>query len=252
MILEPEAGVLEEIEASAQALESERPEEVLRWAFGRYHPNITLACSFGGASGMVLLDISTRLQPDVPVFYLDTDVLFPETYALVDEVKRRYGIAPVAYRSRWSLDEQASEFGETLWSRDPDMCCALRKVEPNGRALEGRKAWIAGLRRDQSTERRSVRPVEWDSKFGKVKINPLAAWTEAQVWDYIRANNVPYNALHEQGYPSIGCTHCTRPVKPGEDVRAGRWSGFDKTECGIHLPEPASAGSTSDAASKTL
>jgi phosphoadenosine phosphosulfate reductase len=235
MNLEPSAADLAELTRSAEELEDATPQEVLRWAFDTYDSEITLACSFGGPTGMALLDMSTRLRADVSVFYLDTDLLFPETYVLVEEVKRRYGIEPVAYRSRWSLDSQAKEFGEALWSKDPDLCCAVRKVEPNGRALEGYSAWIAGLRRDQTDTRKTVSTAEWDAKFGLVKINPLATWSEEQVWDYIRANDVPHNALHEQGYPSIGCIHCTRAVLPGEDPRAGRWSGTDKDECGLHI-----------------
>ena len=178
MSLEPGMIDRELLQQLAEELEGAAPQEILRWAFDAYHPDITLACSFGGPTGMALLDMSARLRPDVSVFYLDTDLLFPETYDLIDDVKRRYGIEPVAYRSRWSLDEQAVEFGEALWSRDPDLCCSVRKVEPNGRALEGRAAWIAGLRRDQADTRKAVPIVAWDEKFGLVKVNPLAAWSE--------------------------------------------------------------------------
>ena len=240
-----ESELQADVRRYAGELEGAGPQEVLRWAFERYGHDVTLACSFGGASGMALMDMSVRIQPDVDVFYLDTDFLFPETYALREEAERRYGVKPVAYRSRWSVSEQATEFGEALWSKDPDMCCALRKVEPNERALEGRKAWITGIRRDQSSSRNMIRPVEWDSKFDLVKVNPLATWTDTQVWEYILENDVPYNPLHDRGYPSIGCTHCTRAVKPGEDPRAGRWSGFDKTECGIHVPEIQEIGGES-------
>ena len=164
MSLEPGTIDRELLQRRAEELEGAEPQEILRWAFDAYHPDITLACSFGGPTGMALLDMSARLRQDVSVFYLDTDLLFPETYDLIDDVKRRYGIDPVAYRSRWSLDEQAVEFGEALWSRDPDLCCSVRKVEPNGRALEGRAAWIAGLRRDQADTRRAVPIVAWDEK----------------------------------------------------------------------------------------
>ena len=237
MDIEPEQAVQEEIEAGAKALADAGPEKVLRWAFERYGDDVTLACSFGGPSGMVLLDIAARLRPTVSVFYLDTDYLFPETYTLVEKAKRHYGIEPVAYRARWSVDDQAKEFGEALWTSDPDMCCAIRKVEPNRRALEGKSAWIAGLRRDQSKGREEIKPVEWDSKFGLVKINPLATWTEEQTWTYIEEHAVPYNELHDRNYPSIGCTNCTRAILAGEDSRAGRWSGSDKIECGIHVAD---------------
>ena len=231
----PAPAVLEEIDAAAAALDGAAPEAVLRWASERYGEGLTLACSFGGTSGMALVDMVSKLDLGIEVFFLDTQFLFPETYALVGEVERRYGIRAVAYRPSLSPEAQAKEFGEALWSTTPDMCCTLRKVEPNYRALAGKGAWVTGLRRDQSSERRTVRAVEWDWKFGLGKVSPLAAWTEDQVFDYIKEHDVPYNALHDQGYPSIGCTHCTRAVAPGEDPRAGRWSGFSKTECGLHL-----------------
>jgi phosphoadenosine phosphosulfate reductase len=133
--------------------------------------------------------------------------------------------------------QQSEKYGDALWSRDPDACCAIRKVEPNERALAGKRAWISGIRRDQTKQRAGMDIVEWDEKFGLVKINPLANWTESQVWKYILDNGVPYNELHDRNYPSIGCTHCTTAVVPGEDPRSGRWQGFDKTECGLHVPE---------------
>ena len=239
----------EEIQAHSRELEGKAPQDVVAWAFKEFHPDITLACSFGGVSGMALLDMSAKLNPQVKVFYLDTDFLFPETYALRDEAIRRYGIDPMAFKSRLTPQEQAREFGEALWQRDPDMCCQLRKVEPNYRALEGQRAWISGIRRDQGDTRRDVGVVEWDTKFEMVKVNPLATWTEAQVWQYIEEKQVPYNPLHDSGYPSIGCTYCTRAVKLGEDPRAGRWSGFEKTECGIHIPDELSKEPSSKAGS---
>lgn len=210
------------------------PQEILAWAIKRYGADLVLACSFGGISGMVLLDMTMKLDKSVPVFYLDTDFLFPETYWLRDEAAAHYGIEPIAFRPTITVEEQAAQYGDALWQRDPDQCCAIRKVEPNRRALQGRRAWIAGLRRDQSNTRSEVQPVAWDKKFALYKISPLWNWTEEQVWQYIADNKVPYNPLHLENYPSIGCTHCTRPVAPGEDSRAGRWSGFIKTECGLH------------------
>lgn len=232
-----EALTPEALAEISEQLEPGGAEAALTWASRTFGSDIALACSFGGPSGMVLVDLSSRLGMSPEIFYLDTDVLFPETYALRDEVSRRYGVDPVGYRSRLTLDEQAEKYGPELWARDPDRCCYLRKVEPNERALTGKKAWISGIRRDQSATRKNVALVEWDEGFDLVKLNPLAAWTEDDVWAYIRENNVPYNPLHDDGYPSIGCTHCTRRVLPGEDRRAGRWSGFDKVECGIHVAE---------------
>lgn len=234
MQMAPETGVHEYLERMSRELEGANPQEVLEWGFQQYHPDITLACSLGGVSGMALLDMAVKIRRDVEVFYLDTDFLFPETYALEREVERQYGVRPVAYRARWTPEEQARQFGEALWERDPDLCCEIRKVQPNWDALDGKRAWISGLRRDQSETRRNTPVLEWDGNFGLVKLNPLATWTEAQVWGYILKNGVPYNALHERGYPSIGCTFCTRAVSPGEDPRAGRWSGTGKVECGLH------------------
>jgi phosphoadenosine phosphosulfate reductase len=215
-------------------LEGRAPEATLAWGLERYGDRIALASSFG-AEDVALIDMLSRLDRPFRVFYLDTDVLFPETYDLIERVRRRYAIAPDRLSPRLSLAEQAAEHGDALWARMPDRCCAIRKVEPLGRALADLDAWITGIRRDQTPQRRTARLVEWDAAHGLVKLNPLAAWTSEQVWAYIRANDVPYNPLHDRGYPSIGCTHCTRPVAAGEDPRAGRWAGFDKTECGLHV-----------------
>ena len=215
-------------------LDGQSPQDILAWTFAAFGDRVTLACSFGGVSGMALLDMSVKLNPAVRVFYLDTDVLFPETYDLEKRTAERYGIQPIAFQPLITLQEQAERHGDALWSRDPDACCAIRKVEPNKRALEGMDAWISGLRRDQSETRSAVRPLDWDKKFGLVKVSPLATWTDKDVWRYIMANDVPYNPLHDRGFPSIGCTHCTRAVKEGEDPRAGRWAGTDKDECGLH------------------
>lgn len=215
-------------------LEGQNPQDILAWTFAAFGEKVTLACSFGGVSGMALLDMSVKLNPAVRVFYLDTDVLFPETYELEKRTAERYGIQPIAFRPLITLQEQAQKHGDALWSSDPDACCAIRKVEPNKRALEGMDAWISGLRRDQSETRSTVRPLDWDNKFGLVKVSPLASWKDKDVWRYIMANDVPYNPLHDRGFPSIGCTHCTRAVKGGEDPRAGRWAGTDKDECGLH------------------
>lgn len=233
----PRSGQLpagEELAGVAQELEGRSPQDILAWALQTYGPRITLACSFGGPSGMALLDMAMRLDSSVSVFYLDTGLLFPETYALVEVAARRYGIAPRAVRPGLSVEQQAEQYGDGLWARDPDRCCDLRKVVPQREALAGYDAWITGLRRDQSSTRAATPLVQWDAKFGLAKVSPLASWSEREVWQYLAANKVPYNRLHERGYPSIGCTHCTRPIAAGEDPRAGRWGGFEKTECGLH------------------
>ena len=225
-----DAGTLKRL---SDGLEGKEPQAILRWAVQEFQPGLTLACSFGGPSGMVLLDMVMQIDPSVEVFYLDTDFLFPETYKLRDVCEAKYGFKTIGYKSLLIPEAQAEKYGEALWARDPDACCELRKVEPNARALEGKTAWIAGMRRDQSKTRGDIGIVEWDTKFDLVKLNPLAAWTEKQVWAYVMANNVPYNELHDKNYPSIGCTYCTKPVAKGADPRSGRWQGFDKEECGI-------------------
>lgn len=225
---------LDDLDHAARELEDASPQEILEWAMDTYRPKITLACSFGGPTGMALLDMVMQIAPETPVFYLETGFLFPETHQLIELSKRKYSIAPQAVQTRLTVAQQTAEYGEALWERDPDRCCELRKVLPQREALQGYDAWITGLRRDQSSTRQATPVVAWDKKFGLVKLCPLARWDERAVWRYIYDHEVPYNQLHDQGYPSIGCTNCTRPVAPGEDLRAGRWSGFTKTECGLH------------------
>ncbi len=224
-------------EPAIQAFNAEignaEPQEILEWAAAEFQPGLSLACSFGGPSGMVLLDMVMKVDPSVEVFYLDTDFLFPESYHLRDVCEARYNLKTIGIKSLLTPDAQAAAHGEELWLRNPDQCCEIRKVEPNARALAGRTAWISGMRRDQSATRKDIGVVEWDSKFDLIKLNPLAAWDERQVWSYISSNDVPYNELHNQNYPSIGCTYCTKTVKAGEDLRSGRWQGFEKEECGI-------------------
>jgi phosphoadenosine phosphosulfate reductase len=216
--------------------ESWEPEEVLRWAFTHFGGKVSLASGFG-VDGMVLIDLATRVNPALNVFLGDTDFLFPETYDLIDRVEKRYGIKVERLYSDLTPEEQARVYGSALWSRDPDQCCNIRKIEPLKKKLSGLRAWITAIRRDQTLARASARKVEWDEKFGLVKINPIADWTSKMVWNYIYRNNVPYNVLHDRNYPSIGCTHCTRAIVPGEDPRAGRWAGSQKTECGLHAGE---------------
>lgn len=229
------AAVAAEVAAAAARLDGAQPEEILDWALDRYGADLALACSFGGISGMVLLDMVQRRRSDIEVFYLDTDYLFPETLEMVDRSRARWPAAQiVGYRPLLSVAEQEAALGAALWERDSDQCCEIRKVEPNRRALAGKRAWVSGLRRDQSAERADTPAVQWDAKFGLVKVNPLIHWDEKRLWAYLFAHDVPYNPLHDRGYPSIGCTNCTRPVQPGEDPRAGRWSGQDKNECGLH------------------
>lgn len=214
------------------------PEEVLSWAFATYGKDVAIASGFG-VEGMVLLDLAARVQPNFRVFTLDTEFLFPETYDLMDRVEKRYGIKVERVYSALTPEEQERQHGSALWSRDPDKCCGLRKVEPLKTKLKELRAWITAIRRDQTSSRSSARKVEWDAKFQLLKVNPIADWTSAMVWSHALKHNVPYNPLHDKNYPSIGCTHCTRAVRPGENARGGRWSGSDKTECGLHVADPA-------------
>jgi len=209
---------------------------VIEAAVARHEGRIALACSFGGPTGMILLDLIARRADRLPVYYLDTGLLFDETYALVDRVRERYGIDPIAVRPELSVEAQNARHGEALWTRDPDACCEIRKVEPQRAFLANYGAWITGLRRSQTATRAEVVFAAPDEVHAGIeKIAPLADWTDGDVWSYVLTNDVPYNPLNDAGFPSVGCTHCTRAILPGEDARAGRWSGFAKTECGLHL-----------------
>jgi phosphoadenosine phosphosulfate reductase len=210
-------------------------EDLLDWATARFGQQIVLTCSFGGASGMVLLDMVARIGCGTPVIFLDTDLLFPETYALAEAAARRYGVAIERRRPALTLAEQEIQEGARLYDRDPDRCCGIRKVAPLADALQPYSAWISGIRRDQSSSRAGTELVQWNARHNLLKISPLAYWSERDVWRYIHANQVPYNPLLDQGYSSIGCGPCTRQAGAGEDLRAGRWAGFAKTECGIHI-----------------
>jgi phosphoadenosine phosphosulfate reductase len=216
-------------------VETMSAEDVLCWAHDQFGDRMCLTCSWQRQSS-VLIHMIRELGLDVPIVELDTLVLFPETYETRDRLADRYGFQFERYHNI-SLAEQARLYGDELWKSAPDQCCAIRKVEPLKRALGQVDAWVTGVRRDQAPTRANAQKVEWDEKFGLVKANPLADWTLKEVWAYIHEHDVPYNPLHDQNYPSIGCTHCTRPVMPGEDPRAGRWAGQDKTECGLHPAE---------------
>ena len=205
-------------------------EEVVAWGQATLAPSIAIASSFG-AEDVVLIDIAARAGR-VRVFTLDTDFLFPETYALIERIESRYEITVERCRASLTPAEQAQRHGDALWTSRPDLCCNLRKVEPLTAKLAELRGWITGIRREQAPTRAEAQKIEWDARFGLVKLNPLADWTAAEVWQYIRDHDVPYNPLHDQGYDSIGCTHCTLPGAG----RAGRWAGRDKSECGIHEP----------------
>lgn len=210
--------------------ESLSAQEVVAAMVDRFGRRVALACSFQKEEA-VLLDMLLRVDPQARVFALDTGVLFPETYATWRAVEQRYGITVEAAQGP-SLGRQAAAHGEALWERKPDLCCAIRKVEPLTRTLGELDAWIVGIRRDQSPTRAHAQKIAWDEKFELWKASPLADWSDERVGEYIHANALPYNPLHDRGYSSIGCTHCTRPGAG----REGRWEGSEKTECGLHKP----------------
>ena len=203
-------------------------EQVLGFVLGEFPGRVSLACSFQKEES-VLLDLLFALEPKARVFALDTHVLFPETYEVWRAVEQRYGTRVEVFEGP-SLGRQAAVHGDALWERKPDLCCSIRKVEPLNRALAGLDCWITGLRRDQSPSRADAPKVGWDEAHELWKANPLADWTDEQCWAYVRERDLPVNPLHERGYASIGCTHCTAPGVS----REGRWAGLDKVECGLH------------------
>ena len=219
----------EEIEQVAHDFEHRSAEELLVWAVRKFAPRLVVSCSFGGPTGMVIVDMLMKIDRSVPVAYLDTGLLFPETYELVESIAKRYDITPLAILPKQTVAEQGAEHGQELWGREPQRCCAMRKVGPQREFLRGYDAWVTGIRRDQASTRAATPLVQWDKAFDLVKLNPLATWDERAVWRYIADHDVPYNPLLTRGYASIGCgMPCTRQVGEGEEARAGRWSGFDQ------------------------
>jgi phosphoadenosine phosphosulfate reductase len=195
-------------------------QETLQVAVDRHHPSLVMACSFQKEES-VLIDMLMEVEPGARVFTIDTGVLFGETYTIWREVEQRYDLRIEVI--------DASPPNGTPWSASN--CCGERKVEALARALAGNEAWITGIRREQSPTRADAEPVEWDPARGVWKFNPLVDWTDKDVWDYVNENELPYNALHDSGYSSIGCAPCTLPG----NGREGRWAGQDKTECGLHV-----------------
>ncbi len=236
----PQSGVREatpeEIEALARqshALEHARPEEILAWAVERYFPRFTMATGLG-PEGCVIISMLARIEPRVYVFNLDTGYQFPETLELRKRIEEKYGIEIHLEKPDLSVAEYEAQHGGPLYCTDPDRCCNERKIKVLKRVAARFDAWATGIRRDQSPARADTPIVRWDAKFGMVKLSPLATWTREQVWARIKKEGVPYNALHDRGYLSIGCRPCTRAIECAEDERAGRWCGTSKTECGLH------------------
>ncbi|WIY62581.1 phosphoadenylyl-sulfate reductase [Bacillus arachidis] len=208
--------------------------QVLEWAYKHYEDDIVYACSFG-VEGMVLLHLINQVNPSANVVFLDTNVHFQETYDLIKRVRERFPNLKITEKQpSLTLEEQAKEHGDNLWEHNPNLCCKLRKVLPLEESLSSGKSWISGLRREQSETRKHTRFINQDHRFQSIKICPLIHWTWKEVWRYVFKHHLPYNPLHDVGYPSIGCEKCTLPIGEGADSRDGRWAGKSKTECGLH------------------
>jgi phosphoadenosine phosphosulfate reductase len=225
----------EELSRAAESQEGGTPQEILRWAVSVYGEDLALSVSFGNPEGMVLLDVLSRITDRAQVFTLDTGFLFEETVRFRDEAMKRYPLPLKVITPDLSVEEQVERYGPELYSCAPDLCCQIRKIEPQRKFLRDYGAWVTGIRRDQTPQRINTPVVAFDEYFGVAKIAPLAGWSVGQVEEYVREHAVPLNPLLDRGYLSIGCEPCTRAVAPGEDARAGRWPGTGKTECGIHI-----------------
>jgi phosphoadenosine phosphosulfate reductase len=209
--------------------------DILKWAFNKYGKEILYACSFG-AEGIVLIDLIHKVNRNAKITFLDTGLHFPETYELIENVKNKYpSLIIEMVKPKMSLEDQARWYGDELWKVNPNLCCHMRKIIPLQEALTDMNAWISGLRREQSPLRGNVQYINKDEKFKKIKICPLIHWTWDDVLTYIELNQLPYNPLHDQGYPSIGCSPCTEKAVRLGDSRSGRWKGQNKTECGLHF-----------------
>jgi phosphoadenosine phosphosulfate reductase len=215
---------------------------VLKFFIDQFGDKVTLGSSMG-AEDQVLTDMMVKISKDVDIFTLDTGRLFPETYTTIDKTNKKYGITiKVFFPVKDKVQNMVNEHGINLFYdsiENRKLCCNIRKIEPLRRALYNSKIWVTGLRKDQSVTRFYTKLVEWDEDLGLIKINPLLNWTEKDVWKYIHDNDIPYNELHDKGFPSIGCQPCTRAIQSGEDIRAGRWwwEAPDQKECGLHVSD---------------
>ena len=216
---------------AGKRLEGATPQEILRWAADTFGARLVVSSSMGDG---VLASLAASVLPGIEVVFLDTGYHFAETLGTRDAIESVYDVKVRTVLPLLSVTEQDAQYGPELWRRDPDACCAMRKVEPLGRALSDYDAYVTGLRRDEAVTRSSTPVVQWDAKRGKVKVNPIAAWTQQDVDAYVAENGILVNPLQYDGYPSIGCAPCTRRVGEGEDLRAGRWAGTSKIECGLH------------------
>ncbi len=232
--LEPTPELLEELHAASQRLAAATPEEVIAWGVERFAPYLTMATAFG-PEGCVILSMLAKIAPETYVFNLETGYQFQETLDLRDRIAEKYGLEVDLLRPELPVPEYEALHGGPLYRTNPKQCCFDRKIKTLQRVSQVMQAWMSGIRGEQTSDRAKAGVVSWDQKFGLVKISPLYSWTKKDVWKRITDEGIPYNPLHDQGYPSIGCWPCTRAVEAGEtDERAGRWSGTQRTECGLH------------------
>jgi phosphoadenosine phosphosulfate reductase len=225
------AATRELAEAADRAFADADPLDILGWAARTFGPRLAVASSMADE---VVAHLASRAAPGIDVLFLDTGYHFEETLAFRRDVAERLDVTVVDLRPALTVAQQDASFGPALHGRDPDACCAMRKVAPLDLALEGYDAWVSGVRRQESSTRAATPVVGWDARRGKLKINPIAAWDQDRVDSYVRTHRLRYNPLRHLGFASIGCAPCTRPVAADDDPRSGRWSGFDKTECGLH------------------
>jgi phosphoadenosine phosphosulfate reductase len=226
----------QQIADACELLNGQSPEAILRWAVEQFHPRLTMATAFG-PEGNCIIHMLANIERGVRIFNLETGYQFQETLDLRERIKQKYGIEVEYIRPEMTVPEYEAEYGGPLYVIRPDQCCLDRKILPLRQAVVGYDAWISAIRKDQTGDRGKASVVQWDAKFNLVKVNPLLNWTKKDVWSFIMKNDVPYNPLHDKGYPSIGCWPCTAPVGDGEDERAGRWRGTGKKECGLHVVE---------------
>ena len=227
-------GAIQHIENNKTNKFRKNPQELLKWISNNL-PNEKVVMGTGfGPPGIVLLDMLIKVTKEISVFYIDTNFLFDQTHDLRQRLEERYDFKFLKVSTELTPEMQSKEYGDNLWEKDPDACCNLRKVLPLREALTDYDVWITGIRKKQTQVRQESNLIEFESRFEVIKINPLINWTHDEVWDYIKENDLPYNVLHDNYYPSIGCKQCTSSVCLGEDDRSGRWKGTNKTECGLH------------------
>lgn len=226
-----------ELTALNERFEKENPKAILKWGIETFRDKFAIVTSFQ-PTGIVTLHMLHELGAFPDVLTLDTGLLFQETYSLIDQVEKQFNLRLIRLRPVLTVSEQAQTYGDNLWARNPDQCCQIRKVAPLNKVLGNYEGWVTGLRRDQGESRRHTPVVGIDKRQNNIKIAPFVTWTDEMIWTYIHAHELPYNLLHDQNYPSIGCYPCTKPVvSDSDDPRAGRWSNHNKTECGIHTQQ---------------